>query len=230
MDRLHCFDSWYVTKFLNDVSYRPIARNDLERWLCVVRRFRRSRLYSEITPRIRLEKMTKPKRSFSQNSRYSLPKFRVVVPITKLYLYTNSLDNCNVLTFNVPVLRGLRRKSAAARLLRLWVRIPPGAWMFVVVSFVCCQIEVSATSWSTVQRSPTDWRVVVCDLETSWMRGFWLTGGCRAQNNPKTLSCTEPTAGIEFMQVFHFHTQLFVYNTVMPFVGMKQWMEIPQSI
>ena len=27
--------------------------------------------------------------------------------------------------------RGLRRSSAAARLLRLWVRIPPGAWMFV---------------------------------------------------------------------------------------------------
>jgi len=27
--------------------------------------------------------------------------------------------------------RGLRRRSAAARLLRLWVRITPGAWMFV---------------------------------------------------------------------------------------------------
>ena len=43
--------------------------------------------------------------------------------------------------------RGLRRRSSAARLLRLWVRIPPGAWMFVylsVVSVVCCQVEVSA--------------------------------------------------------------------------------------
>ena len=29
---------------------------------------------------------------------------------------------------------GLRRKSAAARLLRSWVRIPPVAWMFV-----CCE-------------------------------------------------------------------------------------------
>ena len=26
--------------------------------------------------------------------------------------------------------RGLRRRSTAARLLSLWVRIPPGAWMF----------------------------------------------------------------------------------------------------
>ena len=41
--------------------------------------------------------------------------------------------------------RGLRHGSAATRLLRLWVRIPPGAWMFVV-SVVCCQVEVSATS------------------------------------------------------------------------------------
>ena len=29
--------------------------------------------------------------------------------------------------------RGLRRRSTAARLLRLWVQIPPGAWMLV-----CC--------------------------------------------------------------------------------------------
>jgi hypothetical protein len=27
--------------------------------------------------------------------------------------------------------RGLRRRSAAERLLGSWVRIPPGAWMFV---------------------------------------------------------------------------------------------------
>jgi hypothetical protein len=52
----------------------------------------------------------------------------------------------------------------AARLLRLWVRIPPGAWMSVV-SVVCCQVEVSATDWSLVQRSPTD-----CDASRVWSR------------------------------------------------------------
>ena len=26
------------------------------------------------------------------------------------------------------------------------------------------------------------WRVVVCDLETSWMRSPWPTGGCHAKN------------------------------------------------
>ena len=41
--------------------------------------------------------------------------------------------------------RGLRRRSTAARLLRSWDRIPPAAWMFVV-SVLCCQVEVSATS------------------------------------------------------------------------------------
>ena len=41
--------------------------------------------------------------------------------------------------------RGLRRRSSAARLLKLLVRIPPGARMFVCWSVVCCQVEVSAT-------------------------------------------------------------------------------------
>jgi len=40
--------------------------------------------------------------------------------------------------------RGLKRRSAAARLLSLWVLIPPGAWTFVCCE--CCQVEVSATS------------------------------------------------------------------------------------
>ena len=42
--------------------------------------------------------------------------------------------------------RSLRRRSAAARLLRSWVRIPPGHGCLSVVSVVCCQVEVSATS------------------------------------------------------------------------------------
>jgi hypothetical protein len=41
----------------------------------------------------------------------------------------------------------LRRGSAAARLLGLRVRIPPGAWMFVRCECrVNCQVEVSAMS------------------------------------------------------------------------------------
>jgi hypothetical protein len=55
--------------------------------------------------------------------------------------------------------RGLRRRSAAECLLGSWVRIPPGAWMFVSCECLCCQVEVYATGRSLVQRSPTD-----CDV------------------------------------------------------------------
>jgi len=50
-----------------------------------------------------------------------------------------------------------RRASVAARLLGLRVRILPGAWMSCIMYvLVWCQVEVSATGWSLVQRSPTE--------------------------------------------------------------------------
>jgi len=77
-------------------------------------------------------------------------------------------------------LRNLRYGSAASRLLKLWVRIPSEHGGLSVVSVRCCQVEVSATSWSFVQRSPTHC-VLVCDLETSWMRRPWPTRVCCAK-------------------------------------------------
>ena len=38
------------------------------------------------------------------------------------------------------------------------------------LSVVCCQVEVSVTSCSPIQRSPTECGVSLCDLETSTMR------------------------------------------------------------
>jgi len=61
-----------------------------------------------------------------------------------------------------------KRRSAAARLLRMWVRIPPGAWMSV-----CCECCVlSGTGFcdklfTRPEESYRLWCVVVCDLETS---------------------------------------------------------------
>jgi hypothetical protein len=40
------------------------------------------------------------------------------------------------------------------------------------LSVVCCQAQVSATSWSLVQRSPTNCGAS-CDLETSRMKRPW---------------------------------------------------------
>jgi hypothetical protein len=47
----------------------------------------------------------------------------------------------------------VRRGPRDSRLLELWVRIPPWAWMSVSCNVVCCQVEVSATGRSLVQRS-----------------------------------------------------------------------------
>ena len=54
-------------------------------------------------------------------------------------------------SFSRFVVEGVFRKSGvvhsfrAARLLRSWVRIPPGHGYLSVVSVVCCQVEVTAT-------------------------------------------------------------------------------------
>ena len=63
---------------------------------------------------------------------------------------TNNTNNINNMWLKVVSVRtqwprGLRRRSAVARWLRLWVRILLGHGCLSVVSFVCCQVEVSAT-------------------------------------------------------------------------------------
>ena len=60
--------------------------------------------------------------------------------------------------------------GAAARLLRSWVRIPPGAWIFV-----CCECRVLSGRGlcdELITRPEESYRLcccVVCDLETSRM-------------------------------------------------------------
>ena len=79
--------------------------------------------------------------------------------------------------------RGLRRRSAAARLLRTWVRIPPGAWIFV-----CCECRVLSGRGlcdeliTRPEESYRLWCVFVFDLETSRMRA-WPALGRRATEN-----------------------------------------------
>jgi hypothetical protein len=54
---------------------------------------------------------------------------------------------------------------------------PPGRHgCLSFVSVVCCQVEVSATGWSLVQRSPAECGVSVCDHESSITRRPWPTG------------------------------------------------------
>ena len=72
-----------------------------------------------------------------------------------------------------------RRQWPSGRILDMW---PLACWdcgfeccrrhgCLCLVSVVCCQVEVSASGWSLVQRSPTDWCVSERDREASiWGR------------------------------------------------------------
>ena len=66
--------------------------------------------------------------------------------------------------------RSLRRGFAAARFPGLRGRIPPVHACLSVVSVVCCQVEVSTTDRSLIQRSATECGVSECDVETSTLR------------------------------------------------------------
>ena len=63
------------------------------------------------------------------------------------------------------------RRFSASRLLRLWVRIPPGPWMFVCCE--CCVLSGRVLCDELITRTEESyrlWRVVVCDQETSKTR------------------------------------------------------------
>jgi hypothetical protein len=84
--------------------------------------------------------------------------------------------------------RRLRHKSAAARLLWFWVRIPPGAWMSVCCDY--CVLSARGLCNELITRPEESyrlWCVVVCDLEISWMRRSLPTGGFAPKN--KHITC-----------------------------------------
>ena len=65
----------------------------------------------------------------------------------------------------------------------LWVRIPPVAWMFVCCEW--CVLSGRGLCDELINRPEESyrlWCVVMCDLETSWMRTAKPTGGCCAKN------------------------------------------------
>ena len=100
-----------------------------------------------------------------------------------LSYYVNScVETFPIMLLNTYKLlpRGLRRRSRAARLLKLWVRIPPGTWMFVCCK--CCVLSGRGLCDGLMthpEESYRMWRVVVCDQETSKKRrlkpasGLW---------------------------------------------------------
>jgi hypothetical protein len=77
----------------------------------------------------------------------------------------------------IPVAARSKAWVCGRSLARTWTR---GHGCLSLVSVVCCQVEVSASGWSLVQRSPAECGVSKCDREASIMRRPWPTRGCRA--------------------------------------------------
>ena len=64
----------------------------------------------------------------------------------------------------------------------------PGHVCLSVVSVVCCQVEVSATDWSLVQRSPTDCGASLYVIKKPRTRGSYSPiEGCKIQ---PTMGCS----------------------------------------
>ena len=85
-------------------------------------------------------------------------------------------------------------RPAAARLLRSWVRIPPGAWIFV-----CCECRVLSGRGlcdELITRPEESYRlccVVVCDLETSRMGAPYIYDISRLRVNIIFVTQNRPT-------------------------------------
>ena len=104
--------------------------------------------------------------------------------------------------------RVLRHRSAAARLLRSWVRMPPGAWMFVCCE--CCVLSGRGLCDELITRPEESyrlWCVVVCDLETSRMRRPWPALGRSSTAKKKVFAfLTMSHPGIKYTVNFKRHT------------------------
>jgi hypothetical protein len=81
-----------------------------------------------------------------------------------------------------PILVAVRSKASVCGHSLRGFEFRQGHGCLFVVRAVCCQVEVSTSSWSLVQRRPTDCGVSECDcgIEASKMRRSRPSRGCWA--------------------------------------------------
>jgi hypothetical protein len=80
-----------------------------------------------------------------------------------------------------------------------------------LVSVVCCQVDVSASGWSLVQRSPTECGVSECDCGASVMRRPWPTRGCCAMGENITIIYLQQTMFLGYSVAAILHIQFRVH-------------------
>jgi hypothetical protein len=108
---------------------------------------------------------------------------------------------------------GLKRRSSAARLLRSWVRIPPGAR-----KFVCCEWCVLSGRGlcdrliTRPEESYRLWRVVVCDQETS--KNEEAKARYRAVENTTTMGCNARKTDKQFYSCLFLILSSFIFRKV----------------
>jgi hypothetical protein len=114
-----------------------------------------------------------------------------------VFNFSSDLVSWNIILKSIPLCRShwpcvLRRVFAAARLLGLRVRIPPGEWMSV--SCKCCVLSGGGFCVGLITRPENShrmWSVVVCDHESSIMSRSWHTEGCCAMVKKNPNYCTD---------------------------------------
>jgi hypothetical protein len=103
----------------------------------------------------------------------------------------------------------LRRRSTTARLLRSWVRIPPGAW-----TFVCCVLSGRVLCDELITRPEESyrlWRVVVCDQENLVNEEAIARAGLQSQRKKsKRAHCTHDYLKLEYYRPPHSRTKQFL--------------------
>ena len=100
---------------------------------------------------------------------YSVPNWELFLFVFHMRIIPRWVENYQVVRIWLPV--SVVARSKAARLLRLWVRIPQGAWMSVCCE--CCVLSGRGLCDELIthpEESYRLWCVVVCDLESSRMR------------------------------------------------------------
>jgi len=107
---------------------------------------------------------------------FQLIKFYSRIKSLHRMVILGSGPKCTYILFKTgPSRRAVqRRRSRPARLLRSWVQIPPGTWMFVCCE--CCVLSGRGLCDELITRPEKSyrlWWVVVCDQETSRMRRPW---------------------------------------------------------
>ena len=110
----------------------------------------------------------------TKNSNLCVTKTRIPFPLEVIFCKCSLILNIRSITKICKRLKihiqqtATRVQPVAARLLRSWVRIPPGTWIFV-----CCECRVLSGRGlcdepiTRPEESYRLWCVVVCDLEIS---------------------------------------------------------------